>query len=407
MSLSAKRQTPSVKCREPNERDACPLSKDRPHKILMVSGEASGDLHGTSLIEALKELDPSIDIRGMGGKSMIAAGLQGIDSTKLSVVGITEVAAKLPVIFKAYNQLKALLKKEDFDAVVLIDYPDFNLRFAKAAAKTNVPILYYISPQIWAWRGGRINLIKRVIDKMLVILPFEEAIYENAGVPVKYVGHPLSEKISKAPTRDEAREGLSIGSTERVVALLPGSRTEEVKRLLPTMLKGIELLKNAEGLEILLPAADTISDELLEEILRESPLNIRVVRKDLASVVRAADSAVVASGTASLEVALLGTPMVIVYKVSTTSYMLGKLLIGLDNIGLPNIVAGERIVTELIQGKVTPENIAREVDLILNDAAKIEIIKKGYARIQETLHTEAPANKMAAKAVLELIDKGQ
>ena len=379
------------------------MPDNRPHKILMVSGEASGDLHGTSLIEALKELEPSIDIRGMGGDSMIDAGLKGINSTELSVVGITEVAAKLPVIFKAYNQLKALLKRERFDAVVLIDYPDFNLRFAKAAAKTNVPIIYYISPQVWAWRKSRINLIKRVIDKMLVILPFEETIYRDAGVPVEYVGHPLCEKTSGALTKDEAREKLSLNKDKTVVALLPGSRTEEVKRLLPPMLKGLKLLGDAKELEILLPAADTISDALLKEILRNSPLDIRVIRKDLTSVVRAADCAIVASGTATLEVALLGTPMVIIYKVSTTSYMLGRLLINLDNIGLPNIIAKERVVTELIQNDVTPENIAREVTFLLKDNTRIEAVKKGYARIRETLKVDGPANTRAARAILKII----
>ncbi len=371
----------------------------------MVSGEASGDKHGSSLIKALKELDPSIDIHGMGGDSMINAGLKGINSKELSVVGITEVAAKLPVIFKAYNQLKALLRKERFDAVVLIDYPDFNLRFAKAAVKSGVPIVYYISPQVWAWRKGRINLIRRVVDKMLVILPFEEAIYKDAGVSVEYVGNPLYEETSSTLTKDEAREKLSLNKDKTTLALLPGSRTEEVTRLLPTMLKGVELLKGVKDFELLLPAADTIKDKLLDELLSKTPLTVRVIRGDFRSVVKASDAVVVASGTATLEVALLETPMVIVYKVSTTSYMVGRLLINLENIGLPNIVAKERVVNELIQGNVTPENIAREIGLLLNDNTRIEAVKEGYARIIDTLKTDAPANIQAAKAVLNVLEE--
>lgn len=381
------------------------MPDNRAYKILMVSGEASGDKHGSSLIKALKELDPSIDIHGMGGDSMIKAGLKGINSKELSVVGITEVAAKLPVIFKAYNQLKALLRKERFDAVVLIDYPDFNLRFAKAAVKSGVPIVYYISPQVWAWRKGRINLIRRVVDKMLVILPFEEAIYKDAGVSVEYVGNPLYEETSSTLTKDEAREKLSLNKDKTTLALLPGSRTEEVTRLLPTMLKGVELLKGVKDFELLLPAADTIKDKLLDELLSKTPLTVRVIRGDFRSVVKASDAVVVASGTATLEVALLETPMVIVYKVSTTSYMVGRLLINLENIGLPNIVAKERVVNELIQGNVTPENIAREIGLLLNDNTRIEAVKEGYARIIDTLKTDAPANIQAAKAVLNVLEE--
>ncbi|MCK4846603.1 MAG: lipid-A-disaccharide synthase, partial [Deltaproteobacteria bacterium] len=333
------------------------------------------------------------------------AGLKGINSKELSVVGITEVAAKLPVIFKAYNQLKALLRKERFDAVVLIDYPDFNLRFAKAAVKSGVPIVYYISPQVWAWRKGRINLIRRVVDKMLVILPFEEAIYKDAGVSVEYVGNPLYEETSSTLTKDEAREKLSLNKDKTTLALLPGSRTEEVTRLLPTMLKGVELLKGVKDFELLLPAADTIKDKLLDELLSKTPLTVRVIRGDFRSVVKASDAVVVASGTATLEVALLETPMVIVYKVSTTSYMVGRLLINLENIGLPNIVAKERVVNELIQGNVTPENIAREIGLLLNDNTRIEAVKEGYARIIDTLKTDAPANIQAAKAVLNVLEE--
>ena len=373
-------------------------------KILMISGEASGDLHGSSLMEALKRLSPSIEIKGMGGERMRRAGLSGLDSTRLSVVGIAEVLKKLPAIRAAFKELAGMLERERFDCVVLIDYPDFNLRFAKEAGKRNVPIVYYISPQVWAWRSGRIKDIARLVTKMLVIFPFEEEFYKKSGVNAEYVGHPLTSTAVCGFTKDEARAELGLNGANPVVAILPGSRTEEIRRLLPLMLEGVSLFKKRLGrrLTVILPSADGIDDGLLKEFLDKSGVDVSVFRKKTYTVMRAADIALVSSGTATLETALIGTPMVIVYKVSWLSYFIGRRLIGIDRIGLPNIVTGSMVVPELIQDCVTPENIEKEMSGIFENPERLKFMEDGYAGIRRSL-TGGPAADKAAEAVMKVM----
>ncbi|MFZ3073171.1 MAG: lipid-A-disaccharide synthase [Thermodesulfobacteriota bacterium] len=373
-------------------------------KILMISGEASGDLHGSSLMEALKRLSPSIEIKGMGGERMRRAGLEGLDSTRLSVVGIAEVLKKLPAIRAAFKELAGMLERERFDCVVLIDYPDFNLRFAKEASKRNVPVVYYISPQVWAWRSGRIKDIARLVTKMLVIFPFEEELYKKSGVNAAYVGHPLTSTAVCGLTKDEAKAELGLIGANPVVALLPGSRTEEIKRLLPLMLEGVSLFEKRLGrrLTVILPAADGIDDALLKEFLDKSVVDVLVFRKKAHTVMRAADIAVVSSGTATLETALIGTPMVIVYKVSWLSYFIGRRLIGIDRIGLPNIVSGSMVAPELIQDGVTPENIEKEMSGIFENPERLKFMEDGYARIRRSLEG-GPAHEKAAEAVMKVM----
>jgi lipid-A-disaccharide synthase len=363
--------------------------------ILIISGEASGDLHGSFLIKALKRLEPGLNVKGMGGEKMRASGLEGIDSTPLSVVGIVEVLGKFPKIRRAFGQLKDLLDRERFDCVVLIDYPDFNLRFAKEAKKRGITVIYYISPQVWAWRGKRIAEIARVVDKMIVVFPFEVPIYRDAGVDVEYVGHPLADLAVCNMTNEEARESIGVSRENTCVALLPGSRSEELRRLLPPMAQAAGLLQKRLGkaLEVLLPAADTVEDNLIDELLSGSPLDIKVIRGRLHETLRASDAAAVASGTATLETAFIGTPMVMVYRVSPISYLIGRLLIRLDRIGLPNIVAGKMVVPELIQNEATPENIAEELITILND-------HKGRNTMIEALRA---TTRKAAMAVYRII----
>ena len=373
-------------------------------KILMISGEASGDLHGSSLMEALKRMSPSIEIKGMGGERMRRAGLSGLDSTRLSVVGIAEVLKKLPAIRAAFKELAGMLERERFDCVVLIDYPDFNLRFAKEAGKRNVPIVYYISPQVWAWRSGRIKDIARLVTKMLVIFPFEEEFYKKFGVNAEYVGHPLTSVAVCGFTKDEAKAELGLNGANPVVALLPGSRTEEIRRLLPLMLEGVSLFEKRLGrrLTVILPAADGIDDGLLKEFLSKSGVDVLVFRKKTYTVMRAADIAVVSSGTATLETALIGTPMIIVYKVSRLSYLIGRRLIGIDRIGLPNIVTGSMVVPELIQDCVTPENIEKEMSGIFENPERLKFMEDGYAGIRRSL-TGGPAAEKAAEAVMKVM----
>jgi lipid-A-disaccharide synthase len=372
--------------------------------ILIISGEASGDLHGSFLIKALKRLEPTLNVKGMGGEKMRAAGLEGVDSTPLSVVGIVEVLEKFPKIRRAFGELKDLLYNERFDCVVLIDYPDFNLRFAREAKKRGIPVIYYISPQVWAWRKNRVNEIARLIDKMLVVFPFEVPLYRDAGVDVEYVGHPLADLAVSNMTKARAREVLGINKESVCVSLLPGSRSSEVRRLLGPMLRALGSLEGRLGhkLEVLLPAADTVEDSLLDELLRNSREDIKILRGRMHEALRASDAAVVASGTATLETALIGTPMVIAYRVSLISYLIGRLLIEVDYVGLPNIVAGKKVVPEFFNNTATTENIAEELFNILNDKKRRETMVDALSGIRGELGGHGAAEKAAA-AVYRMI----
>ncbi|MBI5887659.1 MAG: lipid-A-disaccharide synthase [Deltaproteobacteria bacterium] len=377
--------------------------------IFIVSGEASGDLHGASLMRALQRLMPGIKAAGMGGPRMREAGLTGLDSKEVSVVGITEVVAKLPQLLRAFRELKKLLMNGRFDAVILIDFPDFNLRFARAAKKTGVPIIYYISPQVWAWRRGRVRKIAALVDKMLVVFPFEEDIYRQAGVDVEYVGHPLYAAAVCPLTKGEARAKLGLAGEETVIALLPGSRTAEIRRLLPLMLEAAPLIEKRLGRKtaFILPAADSAEDALLDDILKASPVPVKVLKKETYTALRASDAAVTASGTATLETALIGTPMVIVYKISPLTYAIARMLISIKDMGLPNIVAGRRVVRELVQDTVTPVNIAGEIADILTDSTKKNGIIKDYGEIRGKLAASGPgiAVDRAAAAVFKVINR--
>jgi len=336
---------------------------------------------------------------------MREAGLTGIDSTRLSVVGIAEVLTKLPSILGAFSGLKRMLRSERFDCVVLIDYPDFNLRFAKAAKKSGVPVVYYISPQVWAWRRGRIKKIAALVRKMLVVFPFEAELYREAGLDAEYVGHPLAGQAACGMTGEEARERLGLGPDGAVVAVLPGSRVDEIRRHLGPMLEGVELLAKrlSRPVEVVLPLADGIDEGLVSVAIGRAGVKVTTVRNDMYAALRASDAAVVASGTATLETALIGTPMVIVYKMSRPSYIIGRLLIGVERIGLPNIVAGGLVVPELIQGDATAANIAGELSAMLGDTERQRAVADGYARIRERLSLEGSAPARAARAVFEIL----
>jgi lipid-A-disaccharide synthase len=370
--------------------------------IFIVSGEESGDLHGAALMRSLKKMIPGLYFSGMGGTRMKDEGLFGLDSREVSVVGIVEVLGKLLKILKSMRALKGDLRGDHFDAVVLIDFPDFNLRLAKEAKRLNIPVIYYISPQVWAWRKGRLGKIARVVDKMLVVFPFEVSLYRQAGVDVEYVGHPLADTVRCDLTRDEARAAMSISQNETAIALLPGSRTGEVKRLLGPMVNAAGLItRNLKGARFLLPAAGSIGDGLLQKYLKHSGARVDVVRGGMYTALRASDAAIVASGTATLETALIGTPQVIVYRMSPISYAIAKSLVKLPHAGLPNIVAEREVVPELIQDEATPQKMADEV-LSMLEGTKREAILEGYDEIKRNLGRGGATDRVA-KAVYNTI----
>jgi lipid-A-disaccharide synthase len=375
--------------------------------VLIVAGEASADLHGSHLVAALKRLDPGLTFWGIGGACLREAGVRVLfDSSEMAVVGMTEVVSRLATLTRAYLTLKAILRRDRPLLLILLDYPDFNLRLARAAKRFHIPVLYYISPQVWAWRKGRVETIRRCVDRMAVILPFEKDFYREKGLHVEHVGHPLLEEIPTDLDGEKVRMELGLDQASPVLALLPGSRKEEVTNLLPVMVEAAVRIRSKHAhLKCLLPRASTIPAELLDGILKKSSLDVQVLHGDVYRVLKACDLALVASGTATLEAAILETPMVIVYRVSFFSYWIGRMVISVPFIGLVNLVAGEEVVPELIQGDVTPERLAQEaMDLLDHDERRREMVKKLRA-LRETLG-QGSASERTARIALEVIGTG-
>jgi len=372
--------------------------------VLIVSGEASGDLHGSGVINALRGLDPRLKVFGIGGDRMRGAGMDLLYHSKdLAVVGLTEVLSHLPLIWMAFRAIKRAIDESPPQVAVLIDYPDFNLRLARVLKKRGIPIVYYISPQVWAWRRGRVKEIARLVDKMLVIFPFEVHIYEEAGVDVEYVGHPLVDRVGCPLSKEEARASLGLGMGRTTIALLPGSRRGEVERLLPVMLKaGGIIRRDIPDVQFVLPVADTLGISNFKFQISNFRFQINVVESRLYEVLRASNIAIVASGTATLETALMGIPMVIVYKVHPLTYWIGRMLIRVDTIGIPNILVGKRAIPELIQGGANPEGIAGEVLRILKDNGLRDRMEEDLKEVRERLG-EGGASERAARIVYEML----
>lgn len=372
----------------------------------MIAGEASGDLHGSHLVKEMLSLDPTLQFYGVGGKKMKNEGVELIaDSKEMAVVGITEVLLKLKRIYQIYRKLKNSLTSNSPSLVILIDYPDFNLRFAREAKKKNIPIVYYISPQVWAWRKGRIKKIGRLIKKMIVIFPFEKKIYEEAQIDVDFVGHPLLDAIRSQFSREEAFQQFSLSSGVTTIGLLPGSRMNEVKRHLPPMIEAIPLIsKQINPVQFIIPVAPGLDLGEVQNLVGSKRENIRVVENNIYDVMRISDVVIVASGTATIEAAIMGAPMIVVYRVSPLTYLLGKMLIKVKNIGMVNIIAGKTVVPELIQKDVTPEKITSAVVQILENPSKQEEIKKELNSLKEKIG-KSGASFRAAQIIISLLQR--
>jgi lipid-A-disaccharide synthase len=373
-------------------------------KILLVAGEASGDLHGSHLVEAIHRIDPEIQFLGVGGEGLKRVGMKLLyPSQSLSVVGITEVFAKLGSILKALRALKGSLEREKPDLVILIDFPEFNLRLARIAHRKGIPILYYISPQIWAWRPKRIKLISRVIRKMVVLFSFEVPLYETAGVDVEWVGHPLLDIVKPTLPKEKAFQQLGLDPKRRTIGLLPGSRTHEIERLLPSLLASAHLLQEEiPNLQFVIPLAPGISRDTLSPWMGDVSTPINVVEGRTYDVMNLSELLITASGTATLEGAILGKPMIIIYKVSVPSYWVGRALIRVDHIGLVNLVAEKEIAPELIQKDVNPRRIADEAFRILKDPLLSRKMSESMGEVRQKLG-EPGAAERAARIVTSLL----
>jgi lipid-A-disaccharide synthase len=373
-------------------------------KILLVAGEASGDQHAARLIQALREQVPCLDLYGVGGAALAAQGMRlACRAEDLAVIGLTEVVHQIPVVWRALRQIWRYLRSERPDLVILVDFPDFNFLVMRLAHWCRVPIMYYISPQVWAWRRGRVKTLARLVQRLVVIFPFEEDFYRRHGVAVTYVGHPLLETLPALPPRPELRARFQVQSQDLAIALLPGSRTGEIRQLLPTMLASAGQLQDLlPSCRFLLPLAPTVTPELVASFLTQSPVPVSLVRGQTYEVLAAADLALVASGTATLETALMGTPMVILYRLAPLTYHVGRLLIRVPHIGMANLLAEEALFPELIQDDVTPERLTAAALHLIRDADHLARIKAGLKRIRQRLGGPGASTRAAAVA-LELL----
>jgi len=375
-------------------------------KIFIVAGEASGDLHGADLSRALLTLDPEMTLMGMGGEQMRRAGVKLlVDAAELAGLGVTETVYRLAAGVRAFRKLRTALATEHPALLLLIDFPDFNFWLARASRRMGIPVLYYISPQVWAWRRGRVQTLKRLVQRMVVIFPFEEALYRQAGVPVTFVGHPMVDRLRDIPTREEARRQLGCDSSDLIVGLLPGSREGEIKYHLPVMKKAATQMAQAEPkVRFFLAVADVLPPRVVEMLFRESDSRIRAVQGQTYQVMRAADLVITASGTATLEAGLLGTPMVIVYRVSRLTWWAGRLFVDVPCIGMVNLVAGKLVVPELLQWDLTPERVARTSLELLQKPAALAAIRTALEDVRGKLGEEG-ASLRAAQEVLKTLQE--
>jgi len=386
-------------------------SPGSPRTVMIIAGEASGDLHGARLVQAMRRREPGLAFCGMGARELAGAGVELLfDAGRIAVVGLVEVLTHISDIFSAMSILTRRMREAPPDLLILIDFPDFNLHLANKAKKLGIPIFYYISPQVWAWRTGRVKTIGRLVDAMAVILPFEESFYRSRGVAAQYVGHPLLDSVRVTCNREEFCRRHGINPAHTLVGLLPGSRQREIASLLPDFLAAAKRLhgKYEQQFVFLLPVAATISEDDLWrnglDIFAEC-IDIHLIHEDRYDMMAACDAVVAASGTVTLELAILGTPMVVVYRVSPHTYFIGRLLIRhMQFFSLVNLIAERLVVPELLQEEVTPANIEADLTRLLFDEKAGREVRQGLTEVRVKLG-DAGASAQAADLALKLLDR--
>lgn len=371
-----------------------------PPKLFISCGEASGDLYAAMLLDALRERVPDLKAFGLAGRRSEAAGCElVVDLEEISVIGLFEVLSKVPALKRAMTRLHELAKKQRPAAAVLIDFSGFNLRLAQKLRALRIPTIYYVSPQVWAWRRSRIRAIRRTVDEMLVILPFERAFYEEKGVPVRYVGHPLVDRVHASTDRDTFCRELGLDPARPIVTFLPGSRLREVELHLPVVRASIAALAKAKPeLQFLVSRAATVPARSLVDGLGSAIDQVRLLEKRTYDGLTYSEASVVASGTATIEAALCDTPMVVIYRVGALTYFLGKPFVQLPFYSMVNIIAERELVPELLQGDMTSENVVAHV-LRLLEAPQAAVMRQGLKDVRERLG-EPGASSRAAEVVL-------
>jgi len=369
--------------------------------ILIVSGEPSGDLHASNLVKDLKALKTDLEFFGLGGSFCKEAGVDiEFDIKKLSVIGLVDVLTNIFTISKVFRGILKKIDSKKTDLAILVDYPGFNLRLAKELKKRGIPVIYYISPQVWAWGENRINILKECVAKILVFFKFEEDLYKKNGINSEFVGNPLLETVKTTLQRDETFKKYNLSKGKPVIALLPGSRVTEVKTLLKIMIGSAEIIAGGlSGAQFVVAKYKNLPMALYEETIKGSPLDIRIADGDAYNILSVSDFAIVASGTATLETAIIGTPFVLTYRVGLINYIAYKIVAKIKVLGLVNVIAGRVIVPEFLQYDSTPEKIARESLNILRDGSKKAAMVSALARVKSSLGSPG-ASKRAARALL-------
>jgi len=374
--------------------------------ILIVAGEKSGEAYGAGLVREFRVIEPSARFFGIGGKRMESEGVDILfPMDDLAVVGIVEIVSQIPRIRKIFRRIQEEVKARAPQAAVLIDSPDFNLRLAKRLKKLGVPVLYYISPTVWAWRRGRLRTIKKNVTEMLLIFPFEEAIYKNGGIPARFVGHPLLERIRIAFGREEFCRKYGLDPKRKLITLLPGSRATEIRYHLPVLVRAMEKMRREWAAQFVLVEADHLDENFYRRFLPQGLPGLTTVRRDAYEAMAAGDLVLSACGTANLEAALVGTPLVAFYRLSPLTYIFGVNFVRIKNYSIVNILAGDRIIPELIQRRFTPENLFQEAKRILASPDIQATMKERFQKIRSSLG-EAPASKNAAFELDKLLGKG-
>jgi lipid-A-disaccharide synthase len=376
------------------------MTTNHPLRVLIVAGEASGDMHGAGVIKAIREIEPDAEIFGIGGNQMRAAGMEILyHINDMAILGFTEVLKHLPFIRRVMSDLVEQVRQRRPEIAILIDYPGFNLRLARKLRAEGVKILYYIAPQVWAWGAGRIAKMKKLVDQMAVVFDFEAPLFQEAGLPTEFVGHPLLEGLQPALNTEEFFAKHGLDPELPLLGLLPGSRVQEVERLLPDMLRTARLLKKERPqLQVALAMASTVERRVYDRMVLDDKL-IRGIDRGTYEVMRDSRACLVASGTATLETACFATPLVVVYRVSPLSYFIGKRLVKLPYIGLVNIVAGRKIAPELVQNDFTPQKAAEAIAPLLRSGEARQRAQSALAMVREKLGTPGASERTAQLAL--------
>jgi lipid-A-disaccharide synthase len=370
------------------------------NKVMIVAGEASGDLHGSGLVREMLKMQPGLEIFGVGGDRMKNQGVRLLyHINEMSVLGFWDVMKRFAFFRGVYRNLVSAMDESQPDLLILIDYPGMNLKLARAAKEQGIKVFYYIAPQVWAWGANRIQKMVRLVDKMAVIIPFEEKMFQQAGIDAKFVGHPLLETVNSKIGRDEFFQKHGLNLDQKVVGLLPGSRILEVKRLLPEMLQTVrQLQKSHPEIQTIISKADSVALNIYQEILQNNN-QVKLVDNSTYEIMKHSDLLIVASGTATLESALFNTPLIVVYKVDPISYLIGKQLVKIDTIGLVNVIAERKIVPEFIQHQFRKDRILPEIEKLLFDKNQRAVIINNLKKIKKKLGVPGASSRSAELAL--------